>query len=287
MTTSRTSPNLFLFTEPRVGERHGYYDGWEGPHFHYTGMGQSGDQEMRDANRALRDHENLNRVVRLFRASGTTTTYLGEFTLDESQPFYRMDAPQAGAVVLRQVIVFKLVPVGRVLREERDNRRLPPEFSVQQMAATLEGGDPLIAFVPVEQQHTSETTAVSSPEPRTVKRREQRLVLDYTSHMEARGSTIRRLEVVPRGEAGTLRNDIFDTTRRNLIEAKGTGSRETVRMALGQILDYGRFVPDARRGVLLPTRPRPDLERLLLEHEVHAVWPQEDGFADNAEGLFT
>jgi hypothetical protein len=58
-------------------------------------------------------------------------------------------------------------------------------------------------------------------------------------------------------------------------------------MALGQVLDYGRFATDASRAVLLPARPRRDLEDLLLAYGVYAVWRDGDGFADNADGAFT
>jgi hypothetical protein len=49
-----------------------------------------------------------------------------------------------------------------------------------------------------------------------------------------------------------------------LVEAKGTIERGAVRMALGQLLDYGRFVPkEVRRAVLLPSEPRRDVLALI------------------------
>jgi hypothetical protein len=81
---------------------------------------------------------------------------------------------------------------------------------------------------------------------------------------------------------------VYDKTRNNVIEAKGTGTRGDVRMALGQVLDYSRFVDgDPGKAVLLPQRPRPDLEDLLASAGVHAVWPVDAGFEDNADGRFT
>ena len=41
---SRSSPNIFLFLDKTVGAGHGYYDGWAGDRFYYTGHGQTGDQ---------------------------------------------------------------------------------------------------------------------------------------------------------------------------------------------------------------------------------------------------
>jgi hypothetical protein len=58
-------------------------------------------------------------------------------------------------------------------------------------------------------------------------------------------------------------------------------------MALGQLADYSRFlVSDVERAVLLPEKPRRDLEVLLSSQNVSCVWPQGRGFTDNADGKF-
>jgi hypothetical protein len=99
---------------------------------------------------------------------------------------------------------------------------------------------------------------------------------------------VTRHRIQPPGEAKPLYSDIYDLTRRNLIEAKGTGTRNAVRMAIGQLADYRRFVDLAPRvAVLLPSRPRPDLEALLTTQSVAAIWPEGGVFADNADGRFT
>src|SRR5687767_6964301 len=56
MAPCRPTPNVLLFTDPLVGQRHGYYDGWIGDVFHYTGWGQKNDQGFTLGNRATRDH---------------------------------------------------------------------------------------------------------------------------------------------------------------------------------------------------------------------------------------
>ena len=59
-------------------------------------------------------------------------------------------------------------------------------------------------------------------------------------------------------------------------------------MAIGQLHDYRRFATAGEAlGVLLPSRPRQDLEALLGEAGMAAVWRTESGFADNAAGRFT
>src|SRR5262249_43593334 len=122
----------------------------------------------------------------------------------------------------------------------------------------------------------------------TAIRREQTLVLEYTGYLVRKGHAVRRFRVQPQGEAREILCDVYDETRNNLLEAKGTGVRAELRMAIGQLLDYARFTtPAAALGVLPPARPRPDLEALLAAAEVSAVWPVGGAFEDNAEGRFT
>jgi hypothetical protein len=107
--------------------------------------------------------------------------------------------------------------------------------------------------------------------------------------MTQQGSRIARHLIRPEGEAKPMFSDLYDATRNNLLEARGTVTREAIRMAIGQLADYRRFIdPRPSCGVLLPERPRPDLETLLSTESVAMVWPIEDGkFADNRAGAFT
>jgi hypothetical protein len=78
-------------------------------------------------------------------------------------------------------------------------------------------------------------------------------------------------------------------TRVFLAEPLGLADVEALRMAIGQLADYRRFIdPRPSCGVLLPERPRSDLETLLSTESVAMVWPIADGkFADNRAGAFT
>jgi hypothetical protein len=141
--------------------------------------------------------------------------------------------------------------------------------------------------VPVEEQHTERAVVTPGDEPYEIERREQTLVLAYKAFLEERGSEVVRFRIQPRGEARPLYADVYDKTRNNLVEAKGTGARAAIRMALGQLADYARFVdPPPRRAVLLSERPRPDFEALLHSQGVYAVWQVDHGFADNAGKQF-
>lgn len=80
---------------------------------------------------------------------------------------------------------------------------------------------------------------------------------------------------------------MFNITRHQLVEAKASGERASVRMAVGQLADYARFIdPPPQLAVLLEARPAPDLEQLLSSQNIAVIWPRGDSFHDNAAGLF-
>jgi hypothetical protein len=245
---------------------------------------------MKLGNRAVLHHKSEGRAIRLFRGVGGTVRYLGEFTPDPARPYYRMDAQETGGGPTRQVIVFRLLPVGDVVHESVDELRLPGEFDISEVAEGVSSapGGTSIATVPVEAQHNEEVLVNPSTAQYTAIRREQKLVLAYKKYMEAKGSTMIRFRIQPTAEAKPLLSDLYDETRNNLVEAKGTGAREAVRMAIGQLADYGRFTPDnTARAILLPEAPRNDLEALLTTQDISCVWQTRTGFGDNAAGRFT
>lgn len=98
------------------------------------------------------------------------------------------------------------------------------------------------------------------------------------------------LEIVHRREVkrykittpdGVLYTDTADVTAGVLYEAKGTAERMSVRLALGQVLDYGRYVDrhmgGAELAILLPKPPAADLIELLETHNVGCVVEGEFG----------
>jgi hypothetical protein len=138
---SRQSPNVMIFTDPDTGHQHGYLDRWEGGVLHYTGEGQTGDQEMKAGNRQILNHLEDGRALRVFRGSTGVVTYDGEYVLDQSNPYYHQRAPQTGdPKVMRQVIMFRLLPVGETATQDEqklaEHRPISPETS---MAATAVG----------------------------------------------------------------------------------------------------------------------------------------------------
>ena len=144
----------------------------------------------------------------------------------------------------------------------------------------------------VEAQHV-ERFRVSVPDgDHEATRREQGLVLAYRDHLESKGHTVTRHTYTLSGSGATLACDLVDETARVLYEAKGNVLRTSVRMAVGQLLDYRRFEPTSsgggrssppmRLGVLLPRDPARDLIDLIRSVPASTVWRTHDGFKDIA-----
>ena len=63
-----------------------------------------------------------------------------------------------------------------------------------------------------------------------------------------------------------------------LAEAKGILERGSTRMALGQLLDYRRFVRRARCAALVPSKPGSDIVELVRSAGMEQYWPENAGF---------
>jgi hypothetical protein len=137
---------------------------------------------------------------------------------------------------------------------------------------------PQVEIVPVEERNTERAFVTPNREPYELERREADLVYRYREHLHRLGHDVHRLRLLPPGETAPLYCDLWDVTTRTLIEAKATVSREHLRTAVGQLLDYGRFADAEQLTVLLPSRPRPDLLAYLASVSIAAVYPVGDGW---------
>ena len=123
---------------------------------------------------------------------------------------------------------------------------------------------------------------------REAKRREQELQRAYADYLCKRGEVVIRNKIPVPGSASNLYTDLWVESRGHLIEAKASATRNDIRMAIGQLADYARFLPEAkRRVVLLGSQPASDLLDLLASCGVGAVWRSGRSFKDNAGGGFT
>jgi hypothetical protein len=271
---SKKTPNVLIFSDPASGEQHGYYDGWQpDAAFHYTGEGQRGDQRMLSGNRSIRDHEAEGRALRVFKGARGEVEYVGEFVLDAEQPWYETDAPETGGGPLRKVIVFRLRPVDT-----------EPPATLQSKIADVITAD-VVEQVPIEEHRTEKTYVEPDREPYEAERRESALVRSLATYLRGRDHDVCRQQIVPKGEFKPLFTDLFDLTADLLVEAKGSVTRESIRMAIGQLADYSRFLPTAQKAILVPSRPRSDLEELARSQSIDIIWVVEGGFAATDNSL--
>lgn len=102
---------------------------------------------------------------------------------------------------------------------------------------------------------------VSPTDPPTEVERERReaaLVGRYVDWLARHSVHAVRHEIKLPGLNYPFYTDLYDPRRSELIEAKASADREDIRMALGQLLDYGRYVsPPVARG----TDPRTSQRR--------------------------
>ena len=134
--------------------------------------------------------------------------------------------------------------------------------------------------VDIEAQHVFDFTVSKSDQPHAAHRKEQRLVLDFAEHLSRLGHTVKRhLYAIP-GETGLLACDLVDQTENVLYEAKSDIRRRSLRMAIGQLMDYRRFEPETMRlAVLLPRGLTPDLHAFVLSIPVSIAWRSCSGWA--------
>ncbi|MGK5630874.1 restriction endonuclease [Streptomyces sp. URMC 123] len=272
---SRSAHIIMLFTDPKKGHPNGYFDGWGADgHFHYCGAGQEGDQKMPGFNNSVLRHADDGRPLHLFEvvAKGVVA-YVGEFALAETDSWYTTDAPDRNGDI-RSVIMFRLKPVAVT---EGLGSKLP---------VATPHGTPRVQNVPLEQNNTEKTYINPSAEPRTAERREAALVKAYEAYLAGKGCSVVRKKILPPGELKPLFTDLFNVTDNVLVEAKGTVTREAIRMAIGQLLDYRRHLsPEPDLAILVPSCPRPDLLDLCAATQISVIWQKRKGFEQITAGV--
>lgn len=255
---------IFLFSDPVPGGQYGYtWDGWADENletFFYTGEGSVGDQEFTRRNRILRDAAAEGREVHLFVADGysgasreRTHRYMGQFTVNPDQPWRREDAPDVNGAT-RSAIVFRLNRLATSPAPQTHTDSYTPELAGRSGAEVV--GPEASNAVEFSRAAQEESVAV---------RRERSLEDTFHRHLKAAGGQPGRLQITIAGQANPLYTDTWDAAGRELYEAKGSVSRNDVRLAIGQLLDYRRHItpPPARCTVLLPSDPGEDLTNLI------------------------
>lgn len=271
--------------------------------FYYTGEGQVGDQTFKDGNKAILEHDAAGRAIRLWETidndrtaplGGKRQKYLGEFYLDPSPSLaYRFAPAPDREGSTRDVIVFRLIRAGEVPsgaapappatgeHAQAPTPSIPdvPQPDVSEAPASTGTADapsaPGHPTEPTDFSGDAEVTIVDSERNevhefevapttgRLAKRDEARMVGQFEAWLANRTHQTRRLRIKIPGERHELVTDTFDTTAGVLYEAKSKSDRASVRLAIGQLLDYLRFVPQASGSILLPDEPTADVKRLI------------------------
>lgn len=273
---SAKTPNVFVFTDPVAGEKHGYYDDWmPDGRFHYSGEGQYGDQRMISGNASILNHQAEGRALRVFQGARGTVTYRGEFTVDQEDPWYSADAPETNDGPLRKVIVFRLNPVDTT-----------PQEPATKLGRLLVSHPNQVDDLPLERNENETTFVNPNQEPYEADRKEARLVKAFADYLTSNGHQSGRQRILPPGESRPLFTDLHAKGLGLLVEAKGSVTRENIRMAIGQLADYSRFVDHTIRAILLPSEPRQDLLALAKVQDCAVIWPEGKGFVStNPEAL--
>jgi 5-methylcytosine-specific restriction protein A len=231
------------------------------------------------------------------------------FTLDDELPF----VPRQGLDVhgkMRTTIVFRLRPYGNFQRSRTDvltpasdttAEFVPRAVTIDMLqsaavtkgtfvAPDLRNANTSAMLTAAAKGQLVQVGKVHAPEfPRsasaatTVRQKKALLIESYAAHLESRGHTVGSFQIKLKGKTSTLRTDLFDATDHVLYEAQGASDRDSVRVALGRLLDYRRYVRQRDRQhkpdtvVLLPGRPDSDIEELLQDHETSLVYRTKDG----------
>ncbi|MEU9775267.1 restriction endonuclease [Streptomyces sp. NPDC047968] len=265
---SKTTSRIMLFAGEAAAAESGVVGWGSDGCFHFMGAGAHGDQVMRQTNRSLAMHKEEGRELHLFIEIPSRTTrkmyrYVGQFELAPEESHYWTDAPDTSGAI-RSVVVFRLSPVGEV---STHGPRLP--VTPAQEIAIEEA--PFHTVRTVDQPHRISASLSAT-------RRESWLVSAYARYLQSLGRDITSVQIRIPGETYAPVVDLLDTTENRLIEVKGQVTRQAVRTALAQLLDYRRFLnPTPRLAILLPAEPRRDLIDLCASMCIEVIWPDDHG----------
>lgn len=262
-------PDLFVFTDPERGAQHGY-DVYErlmpDGSYTYTGAGQEGDQVFQRGNKALLESAQRGQRIRLFRQEPRYVTYVGEFATGD--PAYTLEQIPDRNGNMRVGIIFRLVPV------TADPLLLSTAQQPSAVAYDVEWAAP-------DSSDVVATDSVELAAGRRISRAEFELQRSFGEWLTAQGETVRTLLLPVDGT--TLVPDLYVPSRSWVVEAKRSISREHVRAAIGQSLDYAHVARmhgyPAKPMVLLPGTPTASVTDLVRETGITLAMRAEVGFS--------
>lgn len=147
-----------------------------------------------------------------------------------------------------------------------------------QDASSVEPASRGVRVVDPQRPSTEPVPVFGKQQEREAKQDEAKLRESFRSWRDPNGDRLRGIEI--RTSNSTLRVDLFDPVDNLLIEVKARAERDYLRLAVGQLYDYQRYLGFVvNLAVLVPRRPPGDLLGLLDSAHVDCIWPEGSGFA--------
>ncbi|MFB7756024.1 hypothetical protein ACFC18_41525 [Streptomyces sp. NPDC056121] len=295
ITPSVEKKTVVLYSDIGPGGQYGYRDGWLreedrfGPVFEYTGAGPRGNQTFIGGNASILRHAVEGRILHLFIAHGKTPgsdtkthRYIGAFELDATKP-YTVRQARGQDKKKRDVIIFRLRPIGAFFRSEAD--MIPPAKKTT------------VSFIPYRKHgRLDEPKEVRDARQRDISaatvaaRNQEGLVADYEKALSQRQHNFGRLEVQVRDIEETLQASLYDESAHTLYEPAGSASRQALKDALMQLMDVSRHLNSIENGIplrcmiLTPGLPDQDIRQLLTLHNVGIIYRDESGNLTELQG---
>lgn len=269
MTSCLNGSAFLVFHNKTAGKKYGYdrWEGWQSDGtFHYTGQGVKGDQRFTRSNKSLLQMSASGKPIHLFQTDkkGNPYEYIGLVTLGDP-PFELKLAPDETGEE-RQVIVFQLIPLGHT--------KSPELIHSSNLVESFEGN-----WTPPKVDSYSSTATPKIPTQIEVV--EMQLQARFGNYMKSIGETVRTITISLQGQKGFLKPDFYLESRNWVVEAKPSASREHIRLAIGQVLDYANLLKmggkQVEPAVLLPMPPPQDLGNLMQELHIHLIIETEPG----------
>lgn len=266
---SSISSHVALYVVPERLDRLPVKSGWRSDGFYYYIGAHHHPDSISSRNLEVDPFKNpSNKVILQAWKSGRSLHLMyGERMLRPSQRRYRYVESLILADVLEErdrnggpIPVFRLTPVDKATHTPG---MLPCPSRTGQ-----------VDVVPVERHELlcsrSGVSALSTLRPEA--QLEKRLCL----FLMRQGHPVSRLKIRHTAECSPLFTDVWVGSANLLIEAKASASRNDIRLAIGQLIDYTRFLIDPNHAILLPHRPKKDLIKLAHRQQVALIWPSED-----------
>ena len=130
----------------------------------------------------------------------------------------------------------------------------------------------------------TESTHISYNAEIQVERKESKLVTEYQDYLHNNNlPSLKRLIIDVEGEAASLKTDGWINESKTLVEAKSSTSRNSIRTAIGQLLDYkfqieSQGIDVMNMAILVPNKPRESLCKLLENLNINLIYKEEGSF---------